>query len=125
MASLLVVDGPAKGNTFALGDFKLIMVGRDHSCTFQILDPRLSRMHLQIKLLEESRGHAVIDFQSSNGVYVNGNRITGETPLASGDVIRAGESSLVYSTEDNPPPTSQEELLLRARRAAMTTELGQ
>ncbi len=124
MASLIVIDGPEKGKTFALGQANLVMVGRDHSCTFQILDPRLSRMHLQIKRLADANSHAAIDFQSSNGVYVNGNRITAEAPLTAGDVIRIGDTAIVYSAEDDPKAASSEELLRRVRQGAMTTQLG-
>ena len=52
MALLIIIDGPEKGKTFPLEQFRLVMIGRDHSCTFQILDPRMSRQHLQIKKLD-------------------------------------------------------------------------
>lgn len=124
MASLIVIDGPEKGKSFALAQSNLVMIGRDHSCTFQILDPRLSRLHLQIKLLEKVNSHAAVDFQSSNGVYVNGNKIAAETPLAAGDVIRIGDTVIVYSAEDDPKAASIEEHLRRLRQGAMTTQLG-
>ena len=125
MASLVVIDGPEKGKSFALGQSNLVMIGRDHSCTFQIMDPRLSRLHLQIKLLEAGDRHAAIDFQSSNGVFVNESRITAETPLTAGDLIRIGDTVLVYSAENDPRAVSIDEQLRRLRQGAMTTQLGQ
>ena len=125
MASLVVIDGPEKGKSFALGASNLVMIGRDHSCTFQIMDPRLSRVHLQIKLLEGPDRHAAIDFQSSNGVFVNDSRISAETPLAAGDLIRIGDTVLVYSAENDPQADSIEEHLRRMRQGAMTTQLGE
>lgn len=124
MAALLVIEGPEKGKRFALGESRLVMVGRDHSCTFQIVDPRLSRMHMQIKRDESSSGHLAIDFQSSNGVFVNDNRITAETPLKGGDVIRLGETSILYSTDDGPNADSAEEQLRRLRQGALKTQIG-
>jgi pSer/pThr/pTyr-binding forkhead associated (FHA) protein len=119
-----VIDGPEKGKSFALGQSNLVMVGRDHSCTFQIMDPRLSRVHLQVKLLGDGRSHAAIDFQSSNGVFLNDSRIAAETPLAPGDLIRIGDTVLVYSSENDPKAVSIEEHLRRLRQGAMTTQLG-
>ena len=100
MACLVVTQGPAAGQHFALQNHLLILVGRDDQCTFQLLDEQVSRRHLQIKLDEESGNHSAIDFDSANGVKVNGQRITDEAPLSDGDEIRLGESTVVYSAED-------------------------
>ncbi len=124
MASLIVIDGPEKGKTFSLSQANLVMIGRDHGCTIQILDPKLSRMHLQVKRLGTTPGHAAVDFQSSNGVFVNENRITAETPLAAGDLIRIGDTLIVYSTDDDSKAIPSEEILRRARQGAMSTQLG-
>ena len=43
MASLSVVEGPAEGKSFALTNIRVVMIGREEDCTFQVLDPRISR----------------------------------------------------------------------------------
>jgi pSer/pThr/pTyr-binding forkhead associated (FHA) protein len=98
---LIVTDGPARTQKLSLAGIRLAMIGRDAACTFQIIDPTLSRQHLQLRLDEEQRRHFAIDFTSSNGVFINGRRISQETPLADGDVITLGNSSLVYCTSDD------------------------
>ena len=123
MASLNVIEGPDKGRRFELGRANLIMIGRDPSCTLQILDPKLSRMHLQIKALGEAEGHAAVDFKSSNGVFVNGNRISAETPLTAGDLIRIGDTEIVYQQEETPKDSADEDRIRRNRQRVITTQL--
>lgn len=100
MASLIIVDGPAKDQKIALAEHRLLMIGRDASASFQIIDPELSRHHLQIKFDEANQQHYAIDFNTKNGVFVNNVRIDAETLLKDGDAIRIGRSTMVYSTDD-------------------------
>ena len=102
MATLVVVLGPAQGQKFSLGHHQLVIIGRDHDATFQILDGRISRYHLQLKRLANSDVHAAVDFNSANGVHVNDHKISAETVLHDGDVIRIGDTSILYSIKDEP-----------------------
>ncbi len=123
MAALIIIDGPAEGQKFALEEHGLVMVGRDHNCTFQILDPQISRLHLQIKRNTKADGHLAIDFKSANGVQVNGKSITEATPLDDGDVMRIGNTSIVYSVEDAPDAQTITQLLRRHYQGRYDTEL--
>ena len=123
MAALIIIDGPAEGQKFALEQHGLVMVGRDHTCTFQILDPQMSRMHFQIKRDSDTEGHSAIDFKSANGVTVNGKRIEDPTPLSDGDVIRTGNSSIVYSVADAPDAQTITQLLRKHYQGRFDTEL--
>ena len=125
MATLLIIDGPAEGQKFALEEHGLVMVGRDHSCTFQILDPQISRLHLQIKRDAKADGHLAVDFQSANGVLVNGKSITEETPLDDGDVMRIGNTSIVYSAEDAPDAQTITQLLRKHYQGRSDTQVDQ
>ena len=123
MATLTVIDGPADGSKFALEQHGLVLIGRDHNCTFQILDPQMSRMHVQIKRNTDSDGHVAIDYQSANGVCVNGKRIEAETPLDDGDVIRIGNTSIIYSFQDDPDAQTITQLLRKHNQARYETEI--
>lgn len=101
MAILFVTKGPAAGQEFSLEGHRLVMIGRDASCTLQIVDPQLSRNHLQIKYVEEEKRHYAIDFQSKNGVKVNDKKIDAPTLLGDRDVIVIGDSTLVYNAGDD------------------------
>ena len=94
------MDGPAKGQKFALAGCRLAMLGRDAGCSFQIVDPELSRFHLQIRHAEDRDQHFAIDFQSKNGVFVNGKKLEKETVLMDSDVIVIGGTTLVYTHDD-------------------------
>ena len=102
MACLIVTEGRDAGRKLALEQHRLVMIGRDTDCTFQILDEQVSRHHLQLKSDPGSGRHHAIDHGSSNGVYVNRARITQETLLNDGDLIQIGSTSLVYTTDDSP-----------------------
>ncbi len=125
MAALIIIDGPAEGQKFALEEHGLVMIGRDHNCTFQILDPQISRIHILIKRYAIADGHLAIDFKSANGVLVNGKRITEETPLGDGDVMRIGNTSIVYSVEDAPDAQTITQLLRKHYQGRCDTEIEQ
>ena len=100
MAILIVTEGPAKEQKFSLVGSRLATIGRDAGCSFQIVDPELSRYHLQIRHAEDQDRHFAIDFKSKNGVLLNGQKIERETSLRDGDAITIGATTLVYSTDD-------------------------
>lgn len=102
MAVLVVLDGPAKDKKFSLVGCQLAMIGRDASCTFQIVDPELSRNHMQIRFAEDEKRHFAIDFGSKNGVIINGKALERETALSDRDVIEIGKTSLAYLVDDSP-----------------------
>jgi S-DNA-T family DNA segregation ATPase FtsK/SpoIIIE len=98
----VITSGPAAGQKLGLERNRLVMIGRDEDCSFQILDPKMSRRHLQVRLDERTDRHHAIDFSSANGVLLNGARIEGDAPLSDGDVLEAGDTRMVYQAEDAP-----------------------
>jgi pSer/pThr/pTyr-binding forkhead associated (FHA) protein len=101
MASLVVLKGPGQGSHFPLTE-PLVSVGREDDCTFQVLDPMVSRRHLQVRRDEANGAHLAADYRSAHGVFVNGKRILLPTPLSDGDKIKIGETTLVYLASDHP-----------------------
>ena len=100
MATLVIIEGPLKDQKFALANHKLVMIGRDASCTIQIVDPELSRYHLQIATDPEEGRHYALDHDSRNGVYVNGVQVDDRRVLGDGDLIEVGQTKIVYTTND-------------------------
>jgi len=100
MASLVVVEGPAQGANFPL-TLPLVSVGRDDTCTFQVLDPLVSRKHLQVRLDTKVGKHIAGDYRSAHGVYVNDKQIVLDTVLNDGDRIKIGNTTLMYMTADH------------------------
>jgi len=67
-------------------------VGRD-TPGLQVDDPTVSRRHL---VLDARDGVLLcVDAGSANGTWINGEQIIDPVPLATGDVIRVGETELV------------------------------
>jgi pSer/pThr/pTyr-binding forkhead associated (FHA) protein len=100
MASLVVMEGPGQGAHFPLTE-PLVSVGRDDTCTFQILDPLVSRKHLQIRMDDTLGKHVAGDYRSAHGVFVNGKQILLDTTLNDGDRIKIGQTTLMYLAADH------------------------
>ena len=101
MASLVVIEGPGQGIHFPLTE-PLVSVGRDDTCTFQVLDALVSRKHLQVRLDVTSGKHVAGDYRSAHGVFVNDKQIVLDTVLNDGDRIRIGQTTLMYLAVDHP-----------------------
>jgi RND superfamily putative drug exporter len=83
-----------------------LRIGRDESNDLQFFDDRISRFHARVDFDPLSGSHVIVDLSSTNGVYVNGQRIAAQpatTPLREGDRLEVGgvgEVVLVY--EERP-----------------------
>lgn len=73
-----------------------VVIGRGRESDVFLPDYRLSRRHAEI----EQRGDAyfLIDLGSTNGTFLNGQRVVGERRLRDGDLISLGESRLVFTS---------------------------
>ena len=100
MASLVVIQGTQEGTHFPLTE-PLVSVGRDDICTFQILDPLVSRKHLQVRLDATLGKHVAGDYRSSHGVFVNDKELLLDTLLHDGDRIKIGQTTLMYLSADH------------------------
>ncbi len=123
MATLLILEGPAKRQQFALEQHRLVLIGRDHDCTFQILDPQVSRRHFQLRCDADENRHVAIDFESSTGVSINGEKISDPQPLKDGDTIRLGGTIVVYSTQDSPDAQRVTDILRKHGEGRRETQL--
>jgi len=101
MATLVVIAGPVQSVHFPLTQ-PLVSVGREDTCTYQILDPLVSRQHLQVRFDAASGRHLAGDYRSAHGVFVNEKQILLDTPLNDGDKIRIGQTTLMYLASDHP-----------------------
>lgn len=101
MPSLVIVEGVAQGRYLPITQ-PLVSVGRDDTCTFQVLDPLISRKHLQVRLDERLGRYVAGDYRSAHGVFVNGKQVVMDVPLSDGDKIKIGGTTLIYLVDDQP-----------------------
>lgn len=90
MAKLVILNQGMTGRSFDL-NVERTTVGRVEDNTLQIPDPSVSSHHAEILL----RGTEILvrDLNSTNGTFLNGDRIT-EAVLKPGQVIRFGQVEL-------------------------------
>lgn len=102
---LEILDGPLAGRTVELTQGESVSVGRTAKAQLMLPhDNFLSGLHFLI----EFGGNGVIlrDCNSSNGTWVNGERVT-ERPLGDGDQLSAGQTRFrIYSHSDEAPGRS-------------------
>ncbi|KAF0106052.1 MAG: hypothetical protein FD146_2835 [Anaerolineaceae bacterium] len=96
-------SGPTVGRTFPL-EGEEISIGRDTSNKISINDAEISRKHA--RLLWKGEGYLLEDFGSTNGSFVNGQRLSGSIPLKVGDLVALGENVvLMVEAEYDPDAT--------------------
>ena len=74
-----------------------ISVGRDQGNLVSLDDPFVSRRHCRIQT-KDNEGFILQDLSSSNGTYLNGNRVFKAT-LKNNDRIQVGETEFIFSFE--------------------------
>lgn len=102
MSDLIFVEQkPMEGREHALEPGATI--GRE-GCNVNLMDPEVSRHHAAIR---DQGGLAIEDLGSTNGTFVNDQRITVVTALREGDVVRLGNTVwTMRSTAPAPQATS-------------------
>ena len=74
------------------------VVGRDAGCQLILLDPRVSRRHLEI--FADGDSFCFRDLGSANGTRLNGTQVDGGV-LGAGDVLALGDSELLVEAGDD------------------------
>src|SRR5581483_7339664 len=103
---LIVRRGPQPNQIYELNK-DIITLGRDITNDIVINDPEVSRHHC--RMTRGGGGYTLEDLGSTNGTFVNQQRLTGARPLAGGDMVGLGETvTLGYeSTIPAPEPGQQ------------------
>ncbi|GEM_PF-1448338 len=86
---ILAVGGPLQGQSFDV-DAQGVRIGRDPANEVCIPTPDVSRHHARVIL--HNGALWVQDAGSRNGVYVNGNRVSGHKQVSPGDRVVVGNS---------------------------------
>jgi hypothetical protein len=91
---LIAREGPVAGAEITVRDE--LVLGREPGTAGHVIeDPGISREHVRVRV--DGQTLVVEDLDSSNGTYVNGERISTATRLSVGDVLVLGSSALEVS----------------------------
>ena len=90
MWTLIVLAPDREPEQFALKDGKT-SIGRASANDIVVEDSSASRHHAEIHLNQATKEISIVDLDSTNGTYVNHQRIVGERALKPNDVIRIGQ----------------------------------
>ena len=92
-------SGPERGRRVEITG-RNYLLGRDIDSDLVVNDIEVSRRHA--RLIAQSDGYVIEDMGSTNGTYVDGQRLTSVLSLSPGASIRLGESiSLGFSVVDH------------------------
>jgi pSer/pThr/pTyr-binding forkhead associated (FHA) protein len=104
LASLLFRSGDFKGRRLPI-KVPVVNVGRGDYNDIVIGDPSVSTMHAKLQRREAI--WILTDLGSTNGTFVEGERLSGETPLSPGTTLRFGDVIALFEPLDDKVPAKR------------------
>jgi len=98
LASFLVRGGALKGQRLGVKT-PVVNIGRADYNDLVLPDESVSTTHA--KLQRREGVWVLVDLDSTNGTFIDGDQIKGEAPLAPGATVRFGDVSLVFEPTDD------------------------
>jgi serine phosphatase RsbU (regulator of sigma subunit) len=111
MAALLTVKGPHAGQRFPL-EAAGALIGRQPDAAVYLESLAVSRQHARV--FADNGTWFVEDLGSSNGTFVNGQAVTGRTPLTELDALQIGPYVLNLQPDRPTPPPDGREPVVKA-----------
>src|SRR5262245_35683019 len=94
---LVVVKGRPEGMEIPL-PVPQFLIGRDPRCNLRPNSESISKLHCAI--LHKKDGVYVRDLKSTNGTFINNDRIFGEIKVKDGDLLHLGPLVLAFKIEE-------------------------
>jgi len=104
LGNFLFRSGPLKGQRYQIKT-PVLNIGRAEYNDLSIEDGSVSTAHA--KLQRREGVWMLIDLESTNGTFVDGDRIAGEAPLAPGALVRFGDVQAVFEPTDDALGTAK------------------
>lgn len=102
---IVMRKGANPGQAFPI-DLTEMYIGRDLACEIVIQDTEVSRRHAKIYI--SGSGFVIEDLGSTNGTFVNGERISSPHKLMPGDEISLGDTStMVFEVSEIDPDVTR------------------
>ena len=121
---LVLLDGVEMNHRFPL-DKQVKLIGRDMMADIPINDTRASRRHVRVQYVNfdktgEEPKVTIEDLGSTNGTFLNGNRLSGKQLLKDRDKILIGATLFGYSVRNQNEVQADQRLLELATLDALT-----
>jgi pSer/pThr/pTyr-binding forkhead associated (FHA) protein len=100
-AFLMVSTGAAAGTVFPVTEAS-VLIGRSLDAQVSINEQAISHEHARLE--QEGTKFTLRDLGSTNGTYVNGQRLVDAVVLAGGDSIRMGSTTFTFVTRESGMP---------------------
>ena len=113
--------GVVRVGATALGAKTSLIIGRDPQADVPLVTPVVSWHHARLD--HTPQGHVLTDMNSTNGTFVNGERLTRPHLIQQGDVVQIGPFKLVYEQTGLQQYTAAGGVRLDGVR--LTREVGQ
>ena len=104
LASLLVRSGALRGRRLPI-TVPAVNIGRADYNDLVIADPSVSTTHARLQRKDDL--WVLSDLGSTNGTYVEGEPVTGETALTPGTTLRFGDVSALFEPHDEHQPAAR------------------
>jgi DNA-binding NtrC family response regulator len=97
----LIIFNSSSSAVFQLPAHGEVVIGRSSAVELHLEDVGVSRRHALLRCSDA--GVELLDLDSHNGTFLNGQRLGGTRALHSGDAIAVGSALLVFYTRARPP----------------------
>jgi pSer/pThr/pTyr-binding forkhead associated (FHA) protein len=104
LASFLFRSGELKGRRLPI-KVPVVNIGRGDYNDVVIADPSVSTMHAKLQRREAI--WILTDLGSTNGTFVEGERLTGEVPLSPGTTLKFGDVLALFEPLDETVPAAR------------------
>jgi predicted component of type VI protein secretion system len=104
LSLIVMTDGPAKGKAIPV-NLSQFIIGRDPQCQLRPASAIISKRHCA--LLAKGGTFFVRDFDSTNGTFVNEERVTGERELKPDDILAVGPLKFTVKIDAPAPPVNK------------------
>jgi hypothetical protein len=98
LGMLWVKEGIRRGKVYRIANGTKIGRKESETVDLAIDDPKISNPHAKFSVRENK--FYLVDFDSKNGTFVNGQKIEAVTPLNENDIIKIGSTVFVLKTLD-------------------------
>ena len=98
VGKLVITKGEAKGLSCIVKDGEEATIGRNLQCSIPVPDIKLSRIHCVLRNVEGT--FELLDNNSTNGTYINKNKVDISQSVSNGDIITIGDTEIQFSSKE-------------------------